>query len=62
MMNLKHNISQLIIEKNLKGVGSKKPDFSSWGGQGTDLTGNGTGHVYVRSVKCLITVLVALLM
>ena len=29
MMNLKHNISQLIIEKNLKGVGSKQPDFSS---------------------------------
>ena len=29
MMNLKHNISQLIIEKNLKGVGFKQPDFSS---------------------------------
>ena len=29
MMNLKHNISQLIIEKNLKVVGSKQPDFSS---------------------------------
>ena len=29
MMNLKHNISQLIIEKSLKGVGFKQPDFSS---------------------------------